>query len=258
LLLGWSGATALTGRQIRGLRLRLRRRFARAATGWIAYGPEARDYLVHLGAAPGLVEPAGNPYGIATQTPRGGGQSTVRVGFAGQLDWRKAWWVPVQAARMAAGDNLDVELVLVGDGPGRPLLERLLANQPEVRALWRRHIPPDEMPRFYSDIDLLIVPSLVDQWPIVASEAVAAGLPVACTPSRYSGAPALVSTATEGRGPGPGAILDVARIITEISEESRAGAVAKRIQTAQEELAPATVACRWASLVDRARYLAGL
>jgi glycosyltransferase involved in cell wall biosynthesis len=252
-LIGWSGATALADRHVRGGRLALRKRLARNARGWVAYGDEARAYLCGLGARPECVEPAGNPYGVepASAPPSRAGNGPVRVGFAGQLHWRKGWWTAVQAVRLATDEGADVELNLVGDGPGAPLMRRLLEATGIPLASWRRHVPPEAMREFYAGLDLLLVPSFIDQWPIVASEAAAQGVAVACSPARHSGAPALVSTATEGPGPPPGAVAELAELVRSIGDDDQAAAAAGRVESARRILAPEAVADRWVSLIER-------
>lgn len=73
--------------------------------------------------------------------------------------------------------NRLLELILVGDGPLRASIEAL--NSPlNLRIKLVPHAPYSEMPRIYSQADLLVLPSLADSWGLVINEAMAAGLPV--------------------------------------------------------------------------------
>jgi glycosyltransferase involved in cell wall biosynthesis len=87
-------------------------------------------------------------------------------------------------SRIPAGAREDWSLVFVGDGP--------LAEA--VRAAGRRdpgaiaHCPavsPERIASLYAASDLLVFPSLGDPWGLVVNEALASGLPVAC--SRLAG-----------------------------------------------------------------------
>ncbi len=252
-LVGWSGCTSLTERRVRGARLRFRERLAQSASAWIAYGPEAQRYLLRLGADPRRVSAVGNPYGIPRVPPRARPGATVRIGFVGQLHWRKGWWIPLQAAAVAKREGVPLELSLVGDGPGSALLGRMISLHPELDIDWQTHVAPSGIGGFYANLSLLIVPSIVDQWPIVASEAIAAGVPVLCSPAEHSGVPDSVSTATPGPGPPAGGILGVADVIRMFAPGRQVDQLESRMASAQRELDPATVADRWVDLIESGR-----
>ena len=243
---GLSGATGWADREVTGVREALRARLARSAAGWIAYGPEARRYLIDLGADPAKVMAAGNPYGIEPrQGERDTGVGARRIGFAGQLHWRKAWWVPLKAAAIAMGQGAEFGLSMLGNGPGAGLLRALMDETPSVRVEWRPKQPPARMHEFYDEIDILVVPSLSDQWPIVASEAAARGVPAICTPETVSGLPDELATA--GSRPRPGSVHGVARALLELHDRDGYARALRRVPAAREASDPAAVAGRWAN-----------
>lgn len=87
--------------------------------------------------------------------------------------------------------ELDVEAVLVGDGPERGRLERLAADLDVsgiIRFLGRR--PNDEMPALLADADVAVLPSLMEATSVAALEAMSCGVPVAA--SRVGGLPEIV------------------------------------------------------------------
>jgi glycosyltransferase involved in cell wall biosynthesis len=87
--------------------------------------------------------------------------------------------------------EVDVDAVLVGDGPEREKLERLAAElgvADAVTFLGKR--PNDEMPALVADADVAIFPSLMEATSVAALEAMSCGVPVAA--SRVGGLPEIV------------------------------------------------------------------
>jgi glycosyltransferase involved in cell wall biosynthesis len=87
--------------------------------------------------------------------------------------------------------ELDVEAVLVGDGPERERLEaitRELGVTDRVRFLGSR--PNTDMPALYGEADLAVFPSLMEATSVAALEAMSCELPVAA--SRVGGLPEIV------------------------------------------------------------------
>ncbi len=87
--------------------------------------------------------------------------------------------------------RIDVEAVVVGDGPERGRLERLaeeLGVRERIEFLGAR--PHAEMPGILSSARLAVVPSLIEASSVAALEAMACGVPVAG--SRVGGLPEIV------------------------------------------------------------------
>jgi len=88
-------------------------------------------------------------------------------------------------------EEVDVEVVLVGDGPERPGLERLagdLGVTDRIRFLGAQ--PHDQMPAILSSADVAVFPSLMEATSVAALECMACELPVAA--SRVGGLPEIV------------------------------------------------------------------
>lgn len=76
-------------------------------------------------------------------------------------------------------DKPDVRLILVGDGPLRPVLEKM-ANPKQVLIL--PSLPRGELMSLYKTLDLFVLPSIqMDPFGMVAAEAMALGAPVLLT-----------------------------------------------------------------------------
>jgi len=91
----------------------------------------------------------------------------------------------------------DATLLLVGDGSQRAELEQYCAvhDLPNVR--FAGHVDYDELPLLYRLADVLVMPTLEDNWSLVVPEGMACGLPVLC--SKYNGCwPELVHPEVNG------------------------------------------------------------
>ncbi len=88
-------------------------------------------------------------------------------------------------------EHVDVEAVVVGDGPERGRLEQLArALDVEDRVLFMGSRARDEMPGLLSSGDVAVFPSLVEATSVAALESMACELPVAA--SRVGGLPEIV------------------------------------------------------------------
>lgn len=74
----------------------------------------------------------------------------------------------------------DIHLLIIGDGPDRPMLEQLARNQGmESRVRWLGFV--DEPSPFYQQVDALLILSAYEAFPYAMLEAMAHSLPVVAT-----------------------------------------------------------------------------
>lgn len=108
-------------------------------------------------------------WGLARHTPT--------IAYIGRLDEIKS---PLSFLDLAASlADLNVQFVLVGDGPLRHLvLERLKANDVRGRVRWLQAVEPDLIPSVLATADALAITSSVEGLPIVMLEALAMQVPV--------------------------------------------------------------------------------
>jgi len=99
--------------------------------------------------------------------------------YVGQIIPRKG--VKELLASWAQAHAPDDVLLLVGEGAERQMLE----NQNYANVFWLGRQPYDTIQRFYRIADVFIIPTLEDNWSLVVPEAMACGLPIAC--SKYNG-----------------------------------------------------------------------
>ncbi len=119
--------------------------------------------------------------------------------------------------------ELDVEAVLVGDGPERARLEALAEELGVAdRALFlgaRSHV---EMPALLASGELAVFPSLMEATSVAALECMACEVPVAA--SRVGGLPEIVDDAVGGLFE-PGDPADLARTVARLLTEADLGAM---------------------------------
>jgi glycosyltransferase involved in cell wall biosynthesis len=91
----------------------------------------------------------------------------------------------------------DVQLALVGDGPARPELERLLAAHVAAgRVQFAGFLRGEELARAFASADLFVMPSRTETLGFVVLEAMASGLPVVA--AHAGGIPDLVHHEEDG------------------------------------------------------------
>ncbi|MFB6124960.1 MAG: glycosyltransferase [Halanaeroarchaeum sp.] len=109
------------------------------------------------------------------------------VGYTGRHGYEKNL-----GELLAAAETLDATVVFGGDGPAREDLEATAADR-DVDARFLGFLDREELPEFYSAIDVFAFPSPVETQGLVALEAMACGTPVVAVD-----AGALSSTVTDG------------------------------------------------------------
>ncbi len=114
-------------------------------------------------------------------------------------------------------EEVEVEVVVVGDGPERERLEGMVAElglAHRVTFLGKR--PHAEMPGLLCSGDLVVIPSLMEATSVAALEAMACGVPVAA--SRVGGLPEIVDEEVGGLFE-PGDPHDLARVVVQLLRE---------------------------------------
>jgi glycosyltransferase involved in cell wall biosynthesis len=102
------------------------------------------------------------------------------VGFVGRLTSDKGVSYLLRSARLLKDQGVELEVLIVGEGDfSRALHDEAvhLGIAEQVRFLGRR----EDMPRVYAAMDVLVLPSLKEAFPMVVLEAMAAGIPVIAT-----------------------------------------------------------------------------
>jgi glycosyltransferase involved in cell wall biosynthesis len=186
----------------------LERWLARVTTALVAVSPEVRDDLVKLRVAPAskftvvrlgieLDERTGSDDDIRAETRRqlGVAQDAFVVGWVGRMTAVKRTDDVVRALRGLVDRGVDAYLCLVGDGPDRDHLERYAHELGVVkRCLFVGY--QEDVARFYSAIDALLLPSVNEGTPVSVIEALAAQRPAVAT--RVGGTPDVIRDGVDG------------------------------------------------------------
>lgn len=186
-------------RQPRSLATRLRKRltvplFLRQVDGFLTVGDCNEAYYRHYGARPGqlfrspfpidegaldLVLGERERHRAAVRQRLGAAQGDCVALMVGKLTARKRPADAVRALAWARGQpgGAPLRLVLAGDGPERPALERLVREVGGDRVHLAGFVEVADLAGYYAAADLLVHPSAQDPHPLTISEAIYFGLP---------------------------------------------------------------------------------
>lgn len=165
------------------------------------------DVLQRWGVARGRLHVAPNGVDLQRFTPRDQAQARESLGLApgagpvllcvGHLVPLKGHALVLEALSRLSTRHPQAQLLIVGDGPER---ESLIAQAASLglssRVRMAGAIPNDQLARWYSAADLLVLASSREGWANVLLESMACGTPVVATP--VGGTPEVVATPEAG------------------------------------------------------------
>jgi glycosyltransferase involved in cell wall biosynthesis len=153
---------------------------------WIGHAHWPKVKVVRCSVDGRFREPATSP------SPAG-----MRVVSVGRLCEQKGQMLLLAAAHEMVRRGHDIELVLAGDGPLRPDLERLIAEYGlESRVRITGWVSGEQVRALLLEARALILPSFAEGLPVVLMEAMALARPVITT--RIAGIPELVRDGQDG------------------------------------------------------------
>jgi glycosyltransferase involved in cell wall biosynthesis len=151
----------------------------------------------------------------------------------GRIAGQKGHLLLIRAVARLAAEGIGLQLVLVGDGPMRADVERLI-DELGVRQRVRitGFVGSDEVRREILEARALVVSSLAEGLPVVIMEALALGRPVVST--NVAGIPELVRPGVSGWLVPPGSVDDLAEamreaLATPVAELERMGREGSRL-----------------------------
>ena len=216
---------------------------------FVAPSPALGREFVALGLPPERL--VISDYGMATrrQVARPEGSQVLRIGFVGTLVWHKGVHVLVEAVRRLPRDRFTLHLF--GNTTTFPdytaELKSMAAGLPITFA---GGFPPDQSPEVYSQIDVLVVPSLwPENSPLVIHEAFTAGVPV--VGARMGGIVDLVTDQVNGllyEAGSPEALTSALRqLIDDPARAAKLGSAAPAVKTVAQD------ANEWDDVYERLR-----
>ncbi|WP_417747147.1 glycosyltransferase family 4 protein [Rosistilla oblonga] len=170
--------------QGRGMMRAAARRWLIGRADAITYnGPSCFDVLSDLGADPKRLfhfPYAANPASIYTgKRQPSGSPSVTRMLYIGQMTQRKGVEAMVEQVVRYAQQHAEqaFQLTMVGEGPLREPLSAV-ATPANLAIEFTGNLPSEQLPTLMPAHDLLIFPTLADEWGLVVNEALHSGLPV--------------------------------------------------------------------------------
>jgi glycosyltransferase involved in cell wall biosynthesis len=199
LILWWEGTPRTEG-WVPGWKRSLRRYLVRGTARFWANGRESAELLASYGAVRSRIDEG--MIGIDTHRFAAAVERSLperremhrRLDLAGTVFLFVGQFVPRKGIRefldaleaLRAITSRDFSALFVGDGPLESMLREWSQGHPEMRARVVPFQQPEQIPQYYAAGDVFVLPTLEDNWSLVALEAATAGLPQAF--SRFNGA----------------------------------------------------------------------
>jgi glycosyltransferase involved in cell wall biosynthesis len=160
----------------------LRRSILSRADGVLVNGESGARYIRHFGLPDNRIFRVNQPVDVqpfakvSNARARGpvlrllhSGALTPRKGLTGFMRILLAWATRHQ--------DKAFDICWVGDGEDRAALAAM-ELPPNVQQRFLGYQPYSNLPKIYAEADMLVFPSLMDEWGLVVNEAMASGLPV--------------------------------------------------------------------------------
>lgn len=212
-----------------------------AVSEWLRRQATART------AAPCPLIPCGVPIPPTSRVHRPG---PVRLIWAARMvEQQKQASLTARALCAVAAAVPGVEVVMIGDGPARPSVERIIAQEGQGRVSLTGRVAPADMPARMAEGDALVLLSDYEGLPVALLEGMSAGLVPVCLETR-SGIREVLRDDVNGlvvSDRGPALITAVRRLVGNPALRERLGAAARR--TVVERYSLDACADAWAKLL---------
>lgn len=113
------------------------------------------------------------------------GERPIRLLYISNTAWYKHQWMVIRAVEQLRKDRTPVTLTLVGGGRGaaqKKLLRQMAISDPQGEFITQKEfVPQSELPSYMAQADIFIFASSCENMPNTLIEAMAAGLPIACS-----------------------------------------------------------------------------
>jgi len=113
------------------------------------------------------------------------GERPIRLLYISNAAWYKHQWMVIRAVEMVRNEGVNVILTLVGggNGPAQQKLRRQMAlsDQRGEFVIQKEFVPQADLPGYLAEADIFVFASSCENMPNTLVEAMAAGLPIACS-----------------------------------------------------------------------------
>ena len=189
-----SGSTINEPRKIRSITLPLAKLIVKYADAYVAYGTNAKKYLMHLGAPERDIFISYNTVDTDFFKDKclkcGNRKNVIKKEFEiieenlilyiGQFVERKGIKYLLEAHKKLC-DKHNLGLLLIGNGPQKDELVELCRRENIDGVYFIDFVQKDALPQYYAIADVFVLPSTEEVWGLVINEAMACGLPVIST-----------------------------------------------------------------------------
>ena len=203
--------TAHTERNCPKWRTRYRKFISKFVNGFSVNGQLTKEYLIHLGVKEQKIHVGGmsadsenlaKRVSLCTikEDEKLNSQLLIKNGltylYVGKINERKGVSFLLNAWSKHIKEYTYDSLLIVGTGPLFEQYAKVFCNCKSIKLVG--NIDYDSIYRYYSIADVFVMPTLEDNWSLVVPEAMACGLPIAC--SIYNGCyPELVFEGINGK-----------------------------------------------------------
>ncbi len=192
----WSGSTKYEPSWRRTIFSPLVKYLFKNTDKFVVYGTRARDYIISLGVNPKNIEIIFNSIDIdyfkektknLTRTEKKlitnklGIKTSKIILFNGQLIERKGIYNLLEGFKDYHTYDPDVSLLIIGRGREKEKMKRIIKKMHLKDIIFTDFIQYDDLYKYYSISNLLILPSYEEVWGLVINEAMACDLPVIAT-----------------------------------------------------------------------------
>lgn len=173
-----------------GLRRAVRLAFYRLAHGLLLYGPDGYDLGKRHGFPEARMQIIGNSQGLVTASSlqstterRGQSQHTFTAGLVARLNASRRLDMAIEALVLLRARGVQMRMLIVGDGPERPNLERMAYDFDVDVQFSGALYETSAIGEAYAEIDLTVIPEMAG---LAVMQSLAHGVPVvtADDPSR--------------------------------------------------------------------------
>jgi glycosyltransferase involved in cell wall biosynthesis len=192
----WSGSTKYEKSWRRTLFHPLVKYILKKTDNFIAYGTRAKEYLISLGINPKKIQIIYNTVDIDYFREKSKNFSEEKKAkfkkelgiktdkillFSGQLIERKGVFELLEGFKKYQKIDPNISLLILGKGQEKKKMEKIIQEKSIHNVVFANFVQYNNLYKYYSISDLLILPSREEVWGLVLNEAMACGLPVITT-----------------------------------------------------------------------------
>jgi glycosyltransferase involved in cell wall biosynthesis len=185
------------------------------------------------------------PNAVSVRPDEPAALSTRVLSYLGRLSPEKGPQFLIEAWGRLASQHPDWTLRIVGNGPDEPAIRAMVDRLPEGAERVKFTPPVTDPERVLLESDIVVLPSLVEGFPLVVAEAMACGVPVVASDCS-AGVRALIDDGVAGLIAARGDAGDLAHQLTWLMEsESLRREFGAAARERAEWLSPEAIFARW-------------